>query len=86
MRLDKYLKLSRLIKRRTVAKDAALNERIYVNNKLSKPSTIVKIGDTLTLHLGLRIVTVKISSLEVVKDGLMYELLNDEKQSIWLLF
>ena len=80
MRLDKYLKLSRLIKRRTVAKEAALSDRIYVNEKLSKPSTTVKVGDILTLSLGFRIVKVKITSLSQVKDDLMYELISDEKR------
>ena len=44
MRLDKYLKVSRLIKRRTLAKEVAENERILVNGKFAKPSKELKIG------------------------------------------
>ena len=47
MRLDKYLKVSRLIKRRSVAKTASLSDRILVNGRLAKPSKEVNIGDTL---------------------------------------
>ncbi|MDL2292752.1 RNA-binding S4 domain-containing protein [Acholeplasma sp. OttesenSCG-928-E16] len=81
MRLDKYLKVSRLIKRRTVAKEASLKERIEVNGKISKPSTSLKIGDIITLFFGLKIVKVKVTSLELLKNELMYELLSEEKQN-----
>ena len=52
MRLDKYLKVSRLIKRRTVANEAAGAGRVTVNGKLAKPATDVKPGDVLDLLLG----------------------------------
>lgn len=52
MRLDKYLKNSRLIKRRTVAKDACEGEKVYLNGKQAKPSTEVKIGDTIEIVFG----------------------------------
>ena len=52
MRLDKYLKVSRIIKRRTVAKDFAEHERVMVNGRLAKPSTEVKAGDIITLRVG----------------------------------
>jgi ribosomal 50S subunit-recycling heat shock protein len=52
MRLDKFLKISRIIKRRTVAKDFAENERVMVNGRIAKPSTEVKKGDVLTLRIG----------------------------------
>lgn len=52
MRLDKYLKVSRIIKRRTVAKDFAENERVMVNGRVAKPSTEVKAGDIITLRMG----------------------------------
>lgn len=52
MRLDKWLKNSRLIKRRTVAKDACDGEKIYLNEKLSKPGTEVKIGDIVEIVFG----------------------------------
>lgn len=52
MRLDKYLKVSRLIKRRTVASDACSASRVSVNGKVAKPSHDVKVGDILEISLG----------------------------------
>jgi len=52
MRLDKYLKVSRIIKRRTVAKDFAESDRVMVNGRVAKPSTEVKAGDIITLRIG----------------------------------
>lgn len=52
MRLDKFLKVSRVIKRRTVANDAADNGRIAVNGKIVKPSYEVKIGDIVEIKFG----------------------------------
>lgn len=80
MRLDKYLKVARIIKRRTLAKEAAEKEKIEVNGKLAKPSVQLKIGDELTLYLGLKIIKVRVVSLELKKDLLMYELLSEEKR------
>ena len=65
MRLDKYLKVSRLIKRRTLAKEVAENERILVNGKLAKPSKEVNIGDVITIAFGNKTVEIKVLSLEV---------------------
>lgn len=52
MRLDKFLKISRIIKRRTVAKDFAESERVLINGRLAKPSSEVKKGDIITLKTG----------------------------------
>ena len=52
MRLDKYLKVSRLIKRRTVANEACDAGRVLINDKPAKASTNVKVGDILTIHFG----------------------------------
>lgn len=52
MRLDKFLKVSRIIKRRTVAKEVADKGRIQINNVLAKSSTNVKIGDKIKIHFG----------------------------------
>lgn len=54
MRLDKYLKNSRLIKRRTVAKDACSGEKVYLNGKQAKPSAEVKVGDIVEIVFGER--------------------------------
>ena len=52
MRLDKFLKIARLIKRRTVANEACDHDRVYVNDKIAKPSTKVKVGDIITIAFG----------------------------------
>ncbi|WP_347568069.1 RNA-binding S4 domain-containing protein [Peloplasma aerotolerans] len=80
MRLDKFLKVARIIKRRTVAKEAAEKSKVEINGKVAKPSSTVNVGDVLTLHLGLKIINVKVMSLEMKKDQLMYELLSEEKR------
>ncbi len=54
MRLDKFLKVSRLIKRRTVANEACDNERVMVNGKVAKASYEVKVGDVLEIRFGAR--------------------------------
>lgn len=54
MRLDKFLKVSRIIKRRTVAKEFAANERVLVNDRVAKPSTLIKKGDLITVQAGNR--------------------------------
>lgn len=80
MRLDKYLKVSRIIKRRTVAKDASSSERILVNNKIAKPSTDIKVGDIITINYYKKTMEVKVKSItpSVKKDEAleMYEIIN----------
>lgn len=66
MRLDKYLKVSRLIKRRTVAAEAADAGHISVNGKVAKPSTDVKVGDTLELSFGQKKLRVEVLSVQEV--------------------
>ena len=60
MRLDKYLKVSRLIKRRTVANEACDNERVSVNGRPAKASYDVKVGDVIELRFGARTVRVEV--------------------------
>ena len=60
MRLDKYLKVSRLIKRRTVANEACDNGRISVNGRVVKASYDVKAGDRLEIAMGARTITVEV--------------------------
>ena len=60
MRLDKYLKVSRLIKRRTIANEACDNGRISVNGRVVKASYEVKVGDKLEINLGSRTVAVEV--------------------------
>ena len=60
MRLDKYLKVSRLIKRRTVANEACDNGRISVNGRVVKASYEVKVGDRLEIAMGARTVALEV--------------------------
>jgi ribosomal 50S subunit-recycling heat shock protein len=60
MRLDKYLKVSRLIKRRTVANEACDNGRISVNGRVVKASYEVKVGDRIEIAMGTRTIAVEV--------------------------
>lgn len=63
MRLDKYLKNSRLIKRRTIAKDACEGEKVYLNGKLAKPSAEVKVGDIIEIVFGEKRIKAEITGI-----------------------
>ena len=63
MRLDKYLKVSRLIKRRTVANEACDGERVTVNGRVAKASYDVKVGDILEIRFGQKTVKVEVLML-----------------------
>ena len=64
MRLDKYLKVSRLIKRRTVANEACDNGLVTVNDKPARASYEVKEGDRISLRFGTRTITVEVLSVQ----------------------
>lgn len=80
MRIDKYLKVSRLIKRRTIANEACDAGRISVNGKLVKASYDVKEGDVLEIKMGERITKVEVLDVKehVLKNdaSLLYKVLN----------
>lgn len=80
MRLDKFLKVSRLIKRRTVAQEACDASRVMVNGKAAKPSHNLKEGDVITIGFGDKSYSVRVLSLKetVKKDDVqsMYEAVN----------
>ena len=63
MRLDKYLKVSRLIKRRTVANEAADSGRVLLNGKEAKPSANVKPGDIIEIEFGTKTVKVEVLAI-----------------------
>ena len=64
MRLDKYLKVSRLIKRRTVANEACDGGRVMINDKVAKASTDVKVGDIITIAFGNKEVKVEVVDVQ----------------------
>ena len=64
MRLDKYLKVSRLIKRRTVANEACDNEHVSVNGRVQRASYEVKVGDRIAIRFGERTVAVEVVSVQ----------------------
>ncbi len=64
MRIDKFLKNSRLIKRRTVAKEACDQERVTINGKVAKAGTEVEVGDQIAIRFGTREVVVKVMAIK----------------------
>ncbi|MFD1706516.1 RNA-binding S4 domain-containing protein [Siminovitchia sediminis] len=83
MRLDKFLKVSRLIKRRPLAKEVADKGRITINGQQAKASSNVKVGDELSIRFGQKIVTVQVEELQesTKKENAahMYRLLKEER-------
>ena len=67
MRLDKYLKVSRLVKRRTLAKEISDQGRITINGNVAKAGTDVKVEDELVIRFGQKLVTVKVTGLSEQK-------------------
>lgn len=65
MRIDKFLKNSRIIKRRTVAKEACEQGRVLINGKIAKPGALVDIGDIIEINFGTR--TMKIEVLQLLE-------------------
>ncbi|WP_059105298.1 RNA-binding S4 domain-containing protein [Shouchella shacheensis] len=82
MRLDKFLKVSRLIKRRTLAKEVSDQGRITVNGQVAKAGTNVKAGDELVVRFGQKLVTVRIDDVREMtrkgEAGEMYTILREE--------
>lgn len=64
MRLDKFLKVSRLIKRRTVANEACDAGRVWLNEKPAKASAMVKVGDHIKIHFGTQLTHIEVCSLQ----------------------
>jgi ribosomal 50S subunit-recycling heat shock protein len=82
MRLDKFLKVSRVIKRRTVANEVSANGRVSVNGKIAKPSTAIKESDIIEIKFGSGISRIKVlyvtDKAKKQECPLMYEVLKDE--------
>lgn len=84
MRIDKYLKVARILKKREVGKQLALNERLYINGKPCKPSSEVKIGDIVSIEFGHRTITIKVNEVRMsaskAEAFLMYEVIEEKKE------
>jgi ribosomal 50S subunit-recycling heat shock protein len=82
MRLDKFLKVSRLVKRRTLAKEVCDQGRVTINGKLAKAGTNVAVGDEITIQFGNKRVTARVESIrESVKKeeaAQMFTILKEE--------
>lgn len=86
MRLDKFLKVSRIIKRRTLAKEICERKQVKINDRIAKAGTVVQPGDVLEILLGQRLLKLKVTELrETVPAKLsaeLYELLESSKVEI----
>lgn len=82
MRLDKWLKLSRLIRRRTIAQLACDQGRVYINDRTAKSATTLKTGDTIHIELGSRALTVEVMEIPAKAPSIqdapkLYKILED---------
>ena len=81
MRIDKYLKNARVIKRRTVAKEACEQGRVFVNGKAAKPGTEINTGDVIEIKFGTKPMRIRVEQVleHVMKDAYkeMYTIIND---------
>ncbi len=85
MRIDKYLKVARILKRRTAAKELALNQRVLINDKVAKASSEIKINDIVEISFGNRVLKFKVLSLaQQVKKAdaeMLYEVIEVRQES-----
>lgn len=84
MRLDKYLKVSRIIKRRTVANSACAAGRVSLNGKTAKPSSVVSVNDIIAIrfgeHLGQYRVLQISDTVKKAESSMMYEVLEEDSE------
>ena len=85
MRLDKFLKVSRIVKRRTVAQKLAESQRVIRNGRYLKPGAQVKIGDILEIHFGKKMMKIEIidvpnGNVPIGKASTLYRVITDEKE------
>lgn len=84
MRLDKYLKTARILKRREAAKELALQQRVHLNGRVAKPSSEVQPGDVIRLEFGNRILEVEVKDTpkqaSKEKAALMFEVISNVRK------
>ena len=85
MRIDKYLKVSRILKKREVGKQLALNERLFINDKIAKASSEVKVGDVVKIAFGHREITIRVLDIRLTASKEqafgMYEVIEEVKEN-----
>ncbi|MEI6157314.1 MAG: S4 domain-containing protein [Atribacterota bacterium] len=81
MRIDKFLKVSRLIKRRTLSQIACQNRRVFLNDRVAKPASPVKVGDEITIVSSVLKLRVKVTAVPVgnVAKGELYEVMEEQR-------
>lgn len=86
MRIDKYLKVARVLKRRVVAKELAMNDRLLINGRVAKASTEVDIDDIITIIFGHRELKIRVLDIKehIKKEetSTLYEVIDDKKNII----
>jgi len=84
LRLDKFLKVSRLIKRRTVAKDVCQGQKVSINHRVAKPAAEIRPGDIITVDMRNHILEVKVlatpPSIKAEEAHTLFDVLKDEKK------
>ena len=85
MRIDKYLKVSRILKKREVGKQLALNERLFINDRIAKASSEVKVGDIVKIVFGHREITIRVLDIRLTASKEqafeMYEVIEEKKEN-----
>lgn len=85
MRIDKYLKVSRILKKREIGKQLAINERLFINDKIAKASSEVKVGDVVRIAFGHRTISIKVREIRTAASKEqafeMYEVIEETKEN-----
>ena len=84
MRIDKYLKVARILKKREIGKKLAESERLFINDKIAKPSSEVKIGDIVKIEFGHREIVIRVMDVRMSASKgeafAMYEVIEEKKE------
>lgn len=85
MRIDKFLKVARILKKREVGKQLALNQRLFINDRVAKPSSEVKAGDIVKIEFGHREIIIRVLEIRLSaskQDAFkMYEVIEERKDN-----
>ena len=85
MKIDKFLKVARILKKREVGKQLALNQRLFINDRVAKPSSEVKVGDIVKIEFGHREIIIRVLEIRLSaskQDAFkMYEVIEERKDN-----